>query len=67
MNLHGLSLPQQILQLFNISKKQKTQVHSTKYKKAGIVTFLLHITTGVTYEKYATWFLDLVVRLILHW
>lgn len=48
-------------------KNKKTQVHSTKYKKAGIVTFLLHITTGVTYEKYATWFLDLVVRLILHW
>ena len=36
-----------------------------KQNKAGIVTSLLNMTTRVTHEKYATWFPDVVVVLIL--
>ena len=38
-----------------------TQVNSAKFEKVGIVTSLLYATTLVTYEKYATWSLDVVV------
>ena len=48
------------------SKQQTNQVHSAKFKQARIVSSLLNITTPrVTYEKYASWFLDVVVVLIL--
>ena len=47
------------------AKQQTNQVHSAKFEKAGIVTLLLDMTTRVTYEKYTTWFLDVVVVSIL--
>ena len=48
------------------SKQQTNQVHSAKFKQARIVSSLLNITTPrVIYEKYASWFLDVVVVLIL--
>ena len=48
------------------SKQQTNQVHSAKFKQARIVSSLLNITTPrVTYEKYASWFMDVVVVLIL--
>ena len=47
------------------SKQEANQVHSIKFEKAGMVTFLLNITTHVMYEKYATWSPDVVVVLII--
>ena len=48
------------------SKQQTNQVHSAKFKQARIVSALLNITTPrVSYEKYASWFLDVVVVSIL--
>lgn len=47
------------------SKQEANQVHSIKFEKVGMVTFLLNMTTYVTYEKYATRSLDVVVVLII--
>ena len=47
------------------SKQEANQVHSIKFEKVGMVTFLLNMTTYVTYEKYATRSLDVVVILII--
>ena len=49
-----------------IFQQQTNQIHSEKFKQARIVSLLLDITTPrVTYEKYATRFLDVLFALIL--
>ena len=49
-----------------IFQQQTNQIHSAKFKQARIVSLLLDITTPrVTYEKYATRFLDVLFALIL--